>query len=72
MLYYCLSYFCIDILFFLFYTRNSFLIVDKDMEDANGFHCGDHAGNHHWKNKKINGGNCESCAPVSGFSQNLN
>ena len=42
------------------------------MEDANGYHSGDHAGNYHWKNKKIINAGCESCAPVSGFSNNFN
>merc|ERR1712115_691831 len=45
-------------------SNNCLLKKDnKDMVDENGWHSGDHEGNHHWKNKKIKNGACESCAP---------
>lgn len=34
------------------------------MEEADGWHSGDHVGKKHWANKKIPSQGCHNCAPV--------
>ena len=45
----------------MIYVNN---LLDKDMQDCKGCHCGDHVESKHWTDKKIEGGNCADCGPV--------